>query len=284
MARLHLAAGAFSLHLAPQVGGAIAQFDRAGRPILRPAGEDETSVLAMGSFPLVPYVNRIRGGQFECDGQTVILSPNMAGDASPLHGQGWLAEWTVVDADEQSAVLAFRHEPGEWPWRYDSVQRFLLDEEGLTQVLTCRNLSDRRMPCGLGVHPYFPCDAKTVLDTEVEGAWTVDADVLPVSHVPAEGRFDLRQRLVCGQGLDNGFDGWNGRTELAWTDGARCTMSSTDARFFQLYSPETGGLFVAEPVQHANAALNAPQEEWERLGIALLAPGESRTLTVRFEA
>ena len=42
----------------------------------------------------------------------------------------------------------------------------------------------------------------------------------------------------------------------------RIEMSSPDARFFQLYSPASGGLFVAEPVTHANAALNAPEAEW----------------------
>src|SRR3712207_9341865 len=45
----------------------------------------------------------------------------------------------------------------------------------------------------------------------------------------------------------------------------RIEMSSPDARFFQLYSPAAGGLFVAEPVSHANAALNAPEEQWAEL-------------------
>ena len=37
-------------------------------------------------------------------------------------------------------------------------------------------------------------------------------------------------------------------------------LSSPDARFFQLYSPGEGGIFVAEPVSQANAALNATEE------------------------
>ena len=46
------------------------------------------------SFPLVPFVNRIRGGRFTFRGREVRLAPNMAGDPSPLHGQGWLNPWT----------------------------------------------------------------------------------------------------------------------------------------------------------------------------------------------
>ena len=58
-------------------------------------------------------------------------------------------------------------------------------------------------------------------------------------------------------------------------------MSSPDARCFQLYSPPSGGLFVAEPVTHTHAALNAPEEEWGRLGLRLLEPGEEMALEMR---
>ena len=58
-------------------------------------------------------------------------------------------------------------------------------------------------------------------------------------------------------------------------------MSSPDARFFQLYSPTDGGLFVAEPVTHANAALNRPEDEWAELGMRVLAAGEEMTLAMR---
>jgi aldose 1-epimerase len=52
---------------------------------------------------------------------------------------------------------------------------------------------------------------------------------------------------------------------------------------FQVYSPAAGGLFVAEPVQAANATLNAAQSEWPALGIALLDQGEARALHARFD-
>jgi aldose 1-epimerase len=60
-------------------------------------------------------------------------------------------------------------------------------------------------------------------------------------------------------------------------------MSSPDASFFQLYSPESGGLFVAEPVTHANAAMNEPEESWAELGLRVLEPGESMSLTMRVD-
>ena len=181
-------------------------------------------------------------------------------------------------------MLSYRHAAGEWPWDYEARQEFALDEDGLTATLSCRNASRDPMPCGLGFHPYFPCGPQTRLDTEVSIAWTIDKDVLPLAQVPAAGRYGLKDRLVCGQGLDNGFGGWGGEARMSdpdWPCAIR--MSSAEAHFFQLYSPPTGGIFVAEPVTHANAALNAPEEQWPELGMRVLDPGEEMSLTMRLE-
>ena len=241
-------------------------------------------VLDACSFPLVPYVNRIRGGCFTFRGREVRLAPNMLGDQSPLHGQGWLNPWTVERTDTASAVLSFRHDAGEWPWTYEARQEFTLDEQGYSVHLTCRNCDDDPMPCGLGQHPYYPCGVDTRLDTKVDVAWTVDERVLPVERVPAEGRYDLRDRRICGQDLDNGFGGWGGEARITdpnWPYELR--LSSLEARFFQIYSPSEGSIFVAEPVSHANAALNEPEDKWPALGLKVLEPGESLNLGMRLD-
>ena len=283
-----LAAGPLRLELSPSIGGAISAFEWTGegapRAILRPTSAPLEKVLDAASFPLVPYVNRIRGGRFAFRGREVRIAPNMAGDPSPLHGQGWLGAWTVDEASATAAVLSFRHEAGEWPWSYEARQDFALDERGLSLALTCRNTGAEPMPCGLGQHPYFPCGPDSELDTRVTHAWTIDEHILPVEKVVADGRYDLRERAVCGQDLDHGFGGWNGEARLSdpgWP--YDLILSSLQARFFQLYSPAAGGIFVAEPVTHANAALNAPEAEWAELGLRVLEPGEAMSLDLRLE-
>jgi aldose 1-epimerase len=285
---LKLEAGQLRLEVTPSIGGAISALEwvegDTSRPILRKCHRPLEKVLDAGSFPLVPYVNRIRDGRFSFRGREVRIAPNMAGDPSPLHGQGWLNPWIVDHEEQTSALLSFRHEAGEWPWAYEARQEFALDEGGLALSLTCRNADHDPMPCGLGQHPYFPCGPETRLDTRVTNAWTIDEKVLPVHKVPADGRYDLRDRLVCGQGLDNGFGGWGGEARMSdpgWPYDVR--LSSADAHFFQLYSPESGGIFVAEPVTHANAALNAPEGEWPELGMRVLDPGEAMSLTMRLD-
>lgn len=285
---VHLSSGPLELTLSPLVGGSIARFDYLGSngksPIFRGVEGVPPTVLDAASFPMIPYCNRIRNGRFTFRGREVTLPRNMEADASPLHGHGWLAPWEPVQASESGCELVFRHAPGDWPWAYEARQRFDLDAHGLTLRLSCRNLSSNPMPCGLGQHPYFPCTAETVLDTRVTHAWTIDEKVLPVEKVAAAGRYDLQGRLVCGQDLDNGFGGW-GQVCRIRTPGApfRIEFSSPEARFFQLYSPLRGGLFVAEPVSHANAALNEPEHSWAELGLRVLGPGEEMSLTARFD-
>lgn len=276
------------LQLKPSIGGAISRLAFLGaggpRPIMRESDTPLHNVLDAASFPLVPYVNRVRGGSFAFRGRTVSIRPNMAGDPSPLHGDGWLNPWSVESSDEFSARLSYRHEPAEWPWAYEARQEFTLAGGVLGVRLTCRNTSREPMPCGLGQHPYFPCTAKTRLQTAASHAWTIDDKVLPVEKVPATGRYDLADRLICGQELDNGWGGWTGRALMndpSWP--YEIELSSPQARFFQVYSPAEGGFFVAEPVSHANAAMNEPESDWAELGLRVLEPGEEMELDMRIE-
>ena len=79
-----LRAGKLELRLSPSIGGAIEAFERVAtgrpRPILRESHTPLEKVLDAACFPLVPYVNRIRGGHFCFRGRDVRLAPNMAGD------------------------------------------------------------------------------------------------------------------------------------------------------------------------------------------------------------
>ncbi len=274
-----LAAAGYELALAPDVGGSIARFTHRGRPILR-GGDDPQSPLDCGCFPLVPYCNRIRDGRFVFRGKRVEIAPNMAGDPSPLHGDGWLGPWLIEMHDEADACLFYAHTPAEWPWAYEARQLFQLSETGLNAEISCRNMSAEPMPCGLGFHPYFPCDASTRIDTQVETVWEVDKQVLPTTVVPATEGYALDDQLACARGLDNGYGGWGGEMRLWNADGSVTHMVSPDAPFFQIYSPPSGGLLAAEPVSHANAALNEPEERWEALGLRVLASGETMRLSM----
>lgn len=280
---ISITADGYELVLAPEIGGSIAQFSHDGRGLLRGA-EAPASPLDSACFPLVPYCNRIRDGRFDFRERTVEIAPNMMGNPSPLHGDGWLAPWVVERHEPAEAWLSFNHKPGEWPWAYEARQRFRLGAAGLESEISCTNRSADPMPCGLGFHPYFPCDGRTRIDTRVETVWEVDELVLPTGTAPATGRYALDDQPACGRDLDNGYGGWGGEMRLTHGDGSVTRMNSADARFFQIYSPASGGLLAAEPVSHANAALNEPEERWAELGLRVLAPGETMRLRMTLRA
>lgn len=288
-APITLSSGNLELTIDAATGGAISGLhyrdSQGGRvPVLRESPSPLRSVLDAACFPLVPFSNRIRGGCFTFRDRQVRLSPNMKGDPSPLHGQGWTSAWTVEQSGGAEAVLAFSHDPGEWPWAYEARQHFRLAPDALRVRISCRNRSDEQMPCGLGLHPYFNCGPDTRIQTKVDEVWTVDETTLPVARMPATGRYAIADDPVCSRDLDNGYGGWSGRAILSdpgWP--FELELSSRDARFFQLYSPVGQGFFVAEPVSHANAALNEPEQDWPSLGIQLLGPEQEMDVEMRLE-
>jgi len=288
MDQISLASGQLAVELVPSVGGAIARFDRVdgGRrtAVLRAAPDPLENIRQASCFPLIPFANRIRGGYFHFRGREVRLPPSFPGESLPIHGQGCLASWRVESASASAAVLAFSHSPDEWPWAYESRQYVTLSEDCLTVRLTCRNLSAEQMPCGLGLHPTFNCGVGTRIQTFAEEVLAVDENCLPVERLPATGRYDISDNPICSRDLNNGYCGWSGRAIFNDPDWPfELELSSPDARFLQIYSPVGTGSFDAEPVSHANAALNEPEEDWPALGIQLLEPEEEASFEMRLE-
>src|SRR5512133_1201997 len=129
---IELNAGALRLQLAPAVGGSIARFDgtweaggRQGRvDWLRPATEAalaQRNPLAMASFPLVPFCNRIRNGRASFEGREIRFPPNhpAAPSPHPLHGIGWQRVWNVEQAGPRDATLGLLEPATEaWPWGF----------------------------------------------------------------------------------------------------------------------------------------------------------------------
>lgn len=280
--RIRLRAGDLAVELAPTVGGSVSAFTSAGTPVFRESPADLSDANDSGCYPLVPFSNRVRDGRFDFRGREIRLAPNLPPQKHPLHGQGWRGAWSVAAAETSSAILEFTHPPGEWPWAYHARQVFALDGHGLSIRLELRNADAEVMPCGLGLHPYFPADADTVISTTVTGVWTIDDEVMPVALEPAVGRYALQERRIDRAGLDNGYEGWSGETLLRWPD-RRVRISSPEARRFQVYAPPEGGVVVAEPVTNANDAFNHPEARWTELGVTLLQPGESAAMTARFD-
>lgn len=270
---MRLDAHGWTLELLPRLGGAIAALRHGGHDVLRPVPAGTADVLATGCFPLVPYANRIAHGRFEFDGQVYQLPLNFGDHPHSLHGLGWQAEWAVAEAGADRATLIHRHDGGAgWPWAYRAAQRFLLAPDEMRVELTLTNTGDAPMPAGVGLHPYFPCDAETCLTFTAERVWLADATMLPTEPAAAEAFGDWPGTApVAGTALiDNAYDGWDGAAGIGQGWGG-FAMRCEGARVLHLYRPPGADFFCAEPVSHLPDAVN-------RGGLDVLEPGETLTL------
>ncbi|HYF42860.1 MAG TPA: aldose 1-epimerase [Ramlibacter sp.] len=299
---VHLSAGQLHLVLTPEVGGSIASFSRkwreAGVPRevhwLRPASAEglvQRDPLAMASFPLLPFCNRIRNGRAEFEGREIQFPPNHPSVDSPhpLHGIGWQKPWQVLSAGRSEAVLGLEVEASAaWPWAFSAKQSFLLDDKGLEVTMTLTNEDTAAMPAGIGHHPYFPHEAGTRVRMPSTAMWEGDAEVMPTRLVESDAVRKLRQGVVLAElDLDNNFVGWDHWSRVDWpADGkgpARSLLMEAEAPldYFVVYCPKGYDHFCAEPVSQCTDWLNLMAEHGpDPLGGTRLAAGE--TLTARF--
>ncbi len=281
-----IASGDYEVGLDPDTGGGIAFLRWRGRDVLRPAASDAKGPLDLSCFPLVPYANRIASGRFRWRGRTVSLTPNMAGDPSPLHGDGWKTAWSVSEAAADRIVLEMRREAGEWPWAHAADLTVSADAGGVQLELEVINLSEEVMPAGLGFHPYFPGRATGRLRTHVQAVWLTDKDLLPVRLAPAEvfGDWAAGEPVSRQELIDNCYTGWRGQADI-WTseDGPKVRLTaSPNLRWLQVYSPPGQEFFCVEPVSHRPDALNAEDPKAE--GVTALDPGVTLAAWIRLEA
>ena len=261
MTLLSLQAAALAVDLAPAVGGTIARFAVAGIDLLRPLSAEALAAgraSAAATYPLVPYSNRIANGILQVDGATWRLAPNWPGSVHPMHGEGWSDAWQVVAQTRQQASLVQVYDgTGSWPFRYHARQDFRLDAGGLRVTLSVENREDRPVPAGLGLHPFFARDPDTTLAFRAAAVWLGDRDILPVERVavPPEWAHDAPRPVVTG--LDNCFDGWDGRAVIAWPSrGWRLELRASDPfRHAVVYTPPGRDYFCVEPVSHANGKI-----------------------------
>ncbi|APW36096.1 aldose epimerase [Rhodoferax koreense] len=282
--------GSLAATLAPAAGGRITRLVSAGAegPIdwlvplsddVRQAGFESTAWPKAGCYPLVPFSNRIRHGQFAWAGREARL-PIHPGETHALHGGTQQAAWTLARQDTHSAVMAYAHERGQqgWPWAFSVEQTVALDPQGLSLTLKVTNTDTVEMPCGMGFHPYFPARFAHRIGFEAQNVWTPDAEFLgtPPRPIPTTDDYTVPRALVDAE-LTQYYGGWDGQARLQAADGTTIRLQADDAmRHLVLHRPAGRGYFCVEPVTHVSNATVLSMTHLDT-GWLVLAPGASTT-------
>lgn len=285
---VRLEAGGYELELCPEGGGCITAFRYQGMDVFRPAtGEywQHHEPRASGSFPLVPYSNRIADGRFTYDGRDYQLPINMPPEPHAIHGDGWLAPWSVELQEPARAILF--HEPASAPISHKSSQVFALGEDGLTAALDITNTSSHALPFGFGHHPYFPRTDGLTLKAGVSEVWISDDRKLPKDkiNVPDDWNFSTTKRLAPLD-LDNCFTGFDGKAVMAWPEKGLTLSIEADPVFGHLvvFVPPGEDFVCVEPVSHVTNGIHQLLEGRDDTGLKLLQPGETLKGSMHFSA
>jgi len=278
---IRLQAGALACELEPRLGGCIAGLWLGDIPVLRstPAAQ-LTSARQAGSYPLVPFSNRIAQATLQWQGTQHPLVRNNGAEPHAIHGVGWQRPWELLESDGQSALLSYEHRPDpSWPFAFDCSQTMRLTEGALALTLSLTNQSREAAPAGLGWHPYFIKRPRSRISFSATGRWEMGEDKLPTQHRPHRG-LDADCAFLD---VDHCFDGWNGVVQLR--DELLHIRVTSNLTRVVVFTNDTRDFIAIEPVSHVNNAVNlmSAGADAAQLGLAVLQPGESCSAQMAIE-
>lgn len=283
-ASLLLASNDLRCEIAPALGGAVAGLWCAQTPVLRSAPAAAlSSVRGAGSYPLVPFSNRVGHGSLKWAGTDHPLVVAEGFEPHAIHGVGWQRPWSVLEASEQFALLSFEHQADEsWPFAFDASQAFRLGDRELELTLSITNQSAVAAPVGLGWHPYFVKRADSHVRFDAAGRWEMGDDKLPTRRSASAGL----DRDCQGLEIDHCFDGWSGALHLS--DSLLHTTITSSLRYLVVYTNASRDYVALEPVSHVNNALSLLEQgraNAAELGVCVLQPGASMSaeMAIRVE-
>ncbi len=261
---INLKSGDTHLHLRPGYGGRISKLAFGGWDVVRPIPESEDNPWAGykgGSFPLVPFSNRIKNGRFSFQGRDISLTTHPQEPANALHGHGCFTEWSVEKTTATAATLSSTQAAGhlDWPWSYQTRQHFVVTPEECKVTIEVTNLSKETMPVGFGFHPFFPFDEDVNLRFKAGSEWLGAPEDFPTEHGPVRHDFSTvagdnlwrEEKTIC-------YEGFEGEVELHWATSDRRLRLIADPvlNHFIVHVPKGGHYFCLEPVSHPTDGFN----------------------------
>ncbi len=257
--------------LYPGAGGRIGQITIGDRRLLRGPEHSSRGWGAWGSFPMVPWTNRIPGGVTRFDGATIDVPVNWP-DGTAIHGLVGERAWQVVASGARDATLTIEVDIDRYHVR--STQTFSLNGNSLDFDIDLVNLAAWRVPVGIGIHPWF---VAAPIRVPAGLIWDGSGPMPEGPPRPVRPDEDLRDKRLAPP-MDRCFAGLTesraeiGDLALSWRGAITQVV---------VFSGEAGVVCV-EPVTMANDGIRLANEGVEGTGVIVLDPGARTTVGYRF--
>ncbi len=214
-----------------------------------------------GHAPLCfPWCGMLQDGEYELDG--------VRHHSSVRHGLAREANHELEARSGSEMTFRMDHEGDEvWPWAFTLRTTHKVEGKKALTVCTATNRSDRPMPTQMGFHPAFNCPFVEGSDIEEYVVRFASGKVIPMERsafdddsmdIYGGGDWARLEHVPTGKYIEVDNKGWF--TTLLWS------------------KPGIPGFVCIEPW---SGYIGESHDLMERPGTVLLAPGESRTWTLR---
>ena len=260
----------WSAQIAPQYGGNMISLEYGGIPILRsPEFPQQLSdnPYTYGNPILMPS-NRTYGGSFTFNQITYHLPINDIASNSHLHGLIYKQSFTVINRNESSITLVYKNQGEIYPFNFQLMISYSLDEEGAHGIYTLQNIGIISMPLTFGLHTTF-------IEPETFSVPLLQCQERDSHNIPT-GRYrelnPIEQAFANGSRSKNvpisGYYSSGGHTARI---GKNITYTVSDSfNHWILYNGQgKGGFLCLEPQCGAVNGLNMDK------GHRVISPGES---------
>jgi len=278
---IRLTSGEVTAAVDPAAGGRLASIVIAGRErlVTEPDPSATLPAITWGSFAMLPWVGRMRGGRLDWRGTSAQLPRDFGAHA--IHGTTYDQPWDVLAADERSVDLGCRLGRSErWPFAAEARQRIDLRSDAISLRIEVR--AEEPMPVAAGWHPWFRREADEPLIVTVPAPTVLETtdDLIPTgSVIPVDATTDLRGSHEIGdRRLDHAYVGVEGPCLIVWPD-LELTIEAQPLGSVVVYSP--AGSICLEPESAWPDAIHLDGLGLPA-GLVALAAGETFRLETRW--
>jgi aldose 1-epimerase len=267
---LPLTDGPARVDLLPPLGGRIAQIAVGSRALLRGPEHADLGWPWWGSYPMLPWTNRIPGGVARFRGDTIRVPVNWP-DGTAIHGLAYERPWEVVAATPTDATLAIEVAVDRYHVRAE--QRYALSAYALDLEIDVVNLAAWPVPAGVGIHPWF---AAAPVRVPADLVWPGAGPMPEGPPRPVRPDEDLREPVIAAP-MDRCFTGLTGTSAdigdltLSWRGPITQVV---------VYSGEPGFVCV-EPQTMATDGFRLADEAVDGTGVLVLEPGATLSVGYR---
>jgi aldose 1-epimerase len=280
------------VEVAPACGGSITRFDykynNINIPIFRRCDDDlinQFSALGASCFPLLPYSNRLRHGEFMVERKSYHHKLNCLPEIHSSHGDAWMRPWGIINASDDHIEMHLQAKDDQ-PIKYAATQIIQLEKDAISIRIKITNKDLILAPFGIGIHPYFPRTPDSQLMCDLASEWTLDNDLMPVQLVPNPIKEQMKNGILVDKlPTEGAFNSSSTDAYISLQSNQFFVKMETKPKMQHaiLWCPAGQSFFCYEPVSHMIDGFNMSNSGCDNTGVKYIPPNASYEATWKFK-